>query len=263
MKLPANRKRANEESAFLEIVEYIPHPHRPRLNGASSHTSRALRAGSATELRPPSSVLQLHSQYTRRGLSGVPSIPAEGGAVDALTACTQFSPSLDALETHSPGEVTGIRLPVTPHAFSPPRIPPDRVAPEGRDPRAATPPRRSTAQSRMTIAPPPPTQPSRAARSSSGRSGGGGSEQPIAARSSYAASVPGHVIGGRRSRVPFSLAVRPRRTRHSLLLSSGSRSVSLPLCHPRFRSSLSCRRPHNLFFPSPISLATTRARSAS
>lgn len=67
----------------------------------------------------------------------------------------------------------------------------------------------------MTIAPPPPTQPSRAARSSSGGARGGGSARPISARSSYAASNLGHVIGGRRFFVSLAVAVEQRRSRGS------------------------------------------------
>lgn len=120
------------------------------------------------------------------------------------------------LEDVSATEATGIRPgPDTPHTFSPPRIPRDRVAPKGLDPRAATRPHRFAAQSRMTIAPPPPTQPSRAARSSSSGARGGGSERPISARSSYAASNLGHVIGGRRFFVSLAVAVEQRRSRGS------------------------------------------------
>lgn len=132
------------------------------------------------------------------------------------------------LEDVSATEATGIRPgPDTPHTFSPPRIPRDRVAPKGLDPRAATRPHRFAAQSRMTIAPPPPTQPSRAARSSSSGARGGGSERPISARSSYAASNLGHVIGGRRFFVSLAVAVEQRRSRGSGRFVSHDPSLSL------------------------------------
>lgn len=161
--------------------------------------------------------LQLHSLHAsiRFDDYGVrPRFPSSGQRTP--TSVAQFSTSERTSTRGCIGEATGIRLgPDRPHTFSPPRIPRDRVAPKGLDPRAATRPHRFAAQSRMTIAPPPPTQPSRAARSSSGGARGGGSARPISARSSYAASNLGHVIGGRRFFVSLAVAVEQRRSRGS------------------------------------------------
>lgn len=193
-----------------------------------------------------SSLHSLHASIRFDDYGVRPRFPSSGQRTP--TSAAQFSTSERTRTRGCIAEATGIRPgPDTPHTFSPPRIPRDRVAPKGLDPRAATRPHRFAAQSRMTIAPPPPTQPSRAARSSSSGTRGGGSAQPISARPSYAASNLGHVIGGRRFFVSLAVAVEQRRSRGSGRFVA--RDPSLSLFDLRKGESL---RPLPIFYPQPL-----------
>lgn len=87
-------------------------------------------------------------------------------------------------------------------------------------------PHGSGARSGMTLTPPPPTRATRAARTSSTVPRGGSQTGPISAVLSYAASNPGHVIGG----APHLRSSPGRCSRTpSLLTLSSSRSRFLPI----------------------------------